>query len=71
MYSGPYRITLKKEGVGEPSFDYNMQELDRLQKPPDFKLLPPRTQAAPPPGSGSAPARPRGRRTRGHDEAGR
>jgi len=56
VYSGPYRITLKKDGVGETSFDYNIQELDRLQKPPDFKLLPPRTQAAPPPGSGLAPA---------------
>jgi Flp pilus assembly protein TadD len=57
VYSGPYRITLKKEGVGETSFDYNVQELDRLQKPPDFKLLPPRPVAAPPPpGSGLAPA---------------
>lgn len=56
VYSGPYRITLKKEGVGERSFDYNIQELDRLQKPPEFKLLPPRTQAAPTPGSGLAPA---------------
>jgi len=58
VYSGPYRITLKKEGVGERSFDYNMQELDRLQKPPDFKLLPPKAQAAPAPGSGLAPATP-------------
>jgi tetratricopeptide (TPR) repeat protein len=58
VYSGPYRVTLKKEGVGERSFDYNMQELDRLQKPPEFKLLPPRVQAAPPPGSGLAPAGP-------------
>jgi tetratricopeptide (TPR) repeat protein len=56
VYSGPYRITLKKEGVGESSFDYNMQELDRLQKPPEFKLLPPKVQAAAPPGSGLAPA---------------
>jgi len=57
VYSGPYRITLKKDGVGETSFDYNIQELDRLAKPPDFKLLPPRTVAAPPPpGSGLAPA---------------
>jgi tetratricopeptide (TPR) repeat protein len=57
VYSGPYRITLKKEGVGETSFDYNIQEIDRLQKPPDFKLLPPRAQAPPPPpGSGLAPA---------------
>lgn len=56
VYSGPYRITLKKEGVGETSFDYNIQELDRLAKPPDFKLLPPKAAAAPPPpGSGLAP----------------
>ena len=25
VYSGPYRITLKKEGVGEVSFDANIQ----------------------------------------------
>jgi tetratricopeptide (TPR) repeat protein len=57
VYAGLYRITLKKEGIGETSFDFNIQEIDRLQKPPDFKLLPPRTQAAPPPpGSGLAPA---------------
>jgi tetratricopeptide (TPR) repeat protein len=57
VYAGLYRVTLKKEGVGETSFDYNFQEIDRLQRPPDFKLLPPRTQAAPPlPGSGLAPA---------------
>ena len=57
VYAGPYRVTLKKEGIGETSFDYNFQEIDRLQKPPDFKLLPPRTQAAPPPpGSGLAAA---------------
>ena len=55
VYAGPYRVTLKKEGVGETSFDYNFQEIDRLQKPPDFKLLPPRPQAAlPSPGSGLA-----------------
>ena len=57
VYSGPYRITLKKEGVGETSFDFRIQEIDRLAKPPEFKLLPPRTVAAPPPpGSGLAPA---------------
>ena len=57
VYSGPYRITLKKEGVGETSFDFNIQEIDRLAKPPEFKLLPPRTVAAPPPpGSGLASA---------------
>jgi len=56
VYSGMYRITLKKEGVGETSFQYNIQEIDRLAKPPDFKLLPPRTQAPPPPGSGLGPA---------------
>jgi len=54
VYAGLYRVTLKKEGVGEASFDYNVQELDRLAKPPDFKLVP---KAAPPqPGSGLAPA---------------
>jgi len=58
VYSGPYRITLKKEGVGERSFDYNMQELDRLQKPPDFRLLPPRVQVTAAPGSGLTPAAP-------------
>jgi tetratricopeptide (TPR) repeat protein len=55
VYAGLYKVTLQKEGVGETSFDYNFQELDSLQKPPDFKLLPPRPQA-PPPGSGLAPA---------------
>ncbi len=52
VYAGLYRVTLKKEGVGETSFDYNVQELDRLAKPPDFKLAP-RVVAAPP---GFAPA---------------
>jgi tetratricopeptide (TPR) repeat protein len=56
VYSGMYRITLKKEGIGETSFDFNIQESDRLAKPPEFKLLPPRPVAAPPPGSGLAPA---------------
>ena len=58
VYTGPYRITLKKDGVGERSFDFNIQEIDRLQKPPEFKLLPPRQAAPPPPGSGMAPATP-------------
>ena len=56
VYTGPYRITLKKEGVGERSFDYNMQEIDRLQQPPEFKLLPPRVQVNAAPGSGLTPA---------------
>jgi len=56
VYAGLYKVTLQKEGVGETTFDYNFQELDSLQKPPDFKLLPPRPQAPPPPGSGLAPA---------------
>jgi tetratricopeptide (TPR) repeat protein len=56
VYSGPYRITLKKEGVGERSFDFNIQELARIQKPPDFRLVAPTQAAPPPPGSGLAPA---------------
>ena len=54
VYAGLYRVTLKKEGLGESSFDYNVQELDRLAKPPDFRLAP-KTVAAPP-GSGLAAA---------------
>jgi tetratricopeptide (TPR) repeat protein len=58
VYTGLYRITLKKDGVGETSFDFNIRELDRLQNPPEFRLLPPKQAAAPPPGSGMAPATP-------------
>jgi tetratricopeptide (TPR) repeat protein len=54
VYAGLYRVTLKKEGVGETSFDYNVQELDRLAKPPDFRFAP--SAAAAPAGSGLAPA---------------
>jgi tetratricopeptide (TPR) repeat protein len=54
VYAGLYRVTLTKAGVGETSFNYNVQELDRLAKPPDFKLVP--NAAAAPPGSGLAPA---------------
>ena len=54
VYAGLYQVTLKKEGIGEISFNYNIQELDRLAKPPDFKFAP--NAAAPPPGSGLAPA---------------
>jgi tetratricopeptide (TPR) repeat protein len=57
VFAGLYRVTLKKEGVGEISFDYDFQELDRLAKPPDFKFAP--TVAAPTPGlapaAGTAP----------------
>src|SRR5512143_292417 len=56
VYAGLYRVTLTKEGVGETSFNYNVQELDRLAKPPDFKLIPKAVAAPPPPGSGIAPA---------------
>jgi tetratricopeptide (TPR) repeat protein len=56
VYAGLYRVTLKKEGVGETSFDFNVQELDRLAKPPDLKLAPKTVAAPPPPGSGLAPA---------------
>jgi tetratricopeptide (TPR) repeat protein len=57
VFSGPYRITLKKEGVGEVSFDASLQEVDSLQKPPEYRLVPKvATAAPPPPGSGLAPA---------------
>jgi tetratricopeptide (TPR) repeat protein len=57
IYAGPYRITLKKDGVGEVSFNANLQELDPLQKPPEYKFVPQAAAAAPPPpGSGLAPA---------------
>jgi tetratricopeptide (TPR) repeat protein len=52
VYAGVYRVTLKKEGVGEISFDYNVQEIDRLAKPPDFRLVPKAAPPPPPPGSG-------------------
>ena len=58
VYTGPYRITLKKEGIGETSFDSHIQEIDRLQKPPDFRFLPPRVQVTAAPGSGLTPAAP-------------
>lgn len=55
VYSGPYRITLSKEGAGEVSFDANIQEIDSLQKPPDYRFAPrPTAAAAPPPDSGLA-----------------
>ena len=57
VFSGPYRITLTKEGVGEVSFNTTLQEIDSLQKPPEYKFVPKTVAAAPPPpGSGLAPA---------------
>jgi tetratricopeptide (TPR) repeat protein len=56
VFAGPYRITLKKEGVGEVSFNANLQEIDSLQKPPEYKFVPQAAAAAPPPGSGLAAA---------------
>jgi len=57
VYQGPYRITLTKEGVGEVSFNTTLQEVDSLQKPPEYKFVPKAAVAAPPPpGSGLAPA---------------
>src|SRR5512140_2761565 len=57
VFSGSYRITLQKEGLGEVSFNTNLQEVDSLQKPPDYKFVPKQAAAAaPPPGSGLAPA---------------
>lgn len=49
VYSGPYRITLSKEGLGEVSFDTNVAEIDSLQKPPDYRFAPKPAAAAPPP----------------------
>ncbi len=56
VYSGPYRITLTKDGVGEVSFNASLQEVDSLQQPPEYKFVPKVAVAAPPPGSGLAPA---------------
>jgi tetratricopeptide (TPR) repeat protein len=57
VYSGPYRMTLTKDGVGEVSFNANLQEVDSLQQPPEYKFVPKVAAAAPPPpGSGLAPA---------------
>jgi tetratricopeptide (TPR) repeat protein len=56
VFSGPYRITLQKEGLGEVSFNTNLQEVDSLQKPPEYKFVPKQAAAPPPPGSGLAPA---------------
>jgi tetratricopeptide (TPR) repeat protein len=55
VYAGLYRITLKKEGVGEVSFNANIQEIDSLQKPPEYRFAP-QAAAAPPAGSGLAAA---------------
>jgi Flp pilus assembly protein TadD len=54
VYQGPYRITLTKEGVGEVSFNTTLQEVDSLQKPPEYKFVPKTAAAPPPPGSGLA-----------------
>jgi tetratricopeptide (TPR) repeat protein len=54
VYTGPYRIILKKEGVGEASFDFDIHEMGSTQKAPEFKLVSPGRAA--PSGSGLAPA---------------
>jgi len=56
VYAGLYHVTLTKEGLGDVSFNYTFQQLDSLQKPPDFKFVPRPAAAAPAPGSGLAPA---------------
>ena len=56
VYAGPYRVTLKKEGLGEISFDTTLREIDSLQKPPDYRFVPKVVEAAPAAGSGLAPA---------------
>ena len=56
VFGGAYRVTLTKPGVGEVSFNTNLQEVDSLQKPPEYKFVPKPAAAAPPPGSGLAAA---------------
>jgi tetratricopeptide (TPR) repeat protein len=57
VFQGPYRITLTKDGVGEVSFNANLQEIDSLQKPPEYRFVPKAAAAPPPPpGSGLAAA---------------
>jgi len=56
VFSGPYRITLTKDGVGEVSFNASLQEVDSLQKPPEYRFVPKTAAAPPPPGSGLAAA---------------
>jgi tetratricopeptide (TPR) repeat protein len=59
VYSGRYRITLSKEGLGEFTFETNIQELDSLQKPPDYRFVVKAAAPPPPPQSGlAAPASP-------------
>lgn len=52
VYSGDYLITLHKDGIGDTTFSTNLQALDSVQKPPDFRLVPKPAPATPPPGSG-------------------
>jgi tetratricopeptide (TPR) repeat protein len=54
VYAGRYYVTLSKDGLGEVSFYTNLQEIDSLQKPPDYRFAPKPAAAAPPPGSGLA-----------------
>ncbi|HXY40354.1 MAG TPA: tetratricopeptide repeat protein [Vicinamibacteria bacterium] len=56
VYAGPYRVTFKKEGVGEISFDTELHAVETLQKPPDYRFVPKVAAAPPPPGSGLAAA---------------
>jgi len=56
VYAGPYRVTFKKEGLGEISFDTELHAVESLQKPPDYKFVPKVAVAPPPPGSGLAAA---------------
>jgi tetratricopeptide (TPR) repeat protein len=57
VYTGRYRVTLTKEGLGEYSFDTDIQELDSLQKPPNYRFVVKAAAPPPPPESGlAAPA---------------
>ncbi|HVO10683.1 MAG TPA: tetratricopeptide repeat protein [Vicinamibacteria bacterium] len=52
VYAGPYRVTFKKEGLGEVSFDTELHAVETLQKPPDYRFVPKAAVAPPSPESG-------------------
>jgi tetratricopeptide (TPR) repeat protein len=50
VWSGPYDITLKKEGLGEVTIkDYPVRDVGDTEKPPTFRLAQARKVEAPPP----------------------
>jgi len=57
VYTGRYKVTFSKEGLGEQTFETNFQDLDSLQKPPDFKFAVKAVAAPPPPPESGLAAR--------------